>query len=1112
MWRSILVNASRRLLTLCVILSLTGAGLLSAQAQEEDDKVETKLGTVEETKLQTKAPTLKNERKSTEVIKAEAFAKQQSFESMKKIDDQIVRLRNLIKKAPKGHPDLAEFRFNLAELYWAKAKKYQNQAYTKQDECAQYEDQGNAAKVKSCKRSMSRMLKEGKRLRESTVGLYADILKNSTDFKYKDQVYYYLGSNLMEIGKRPQALQIYKELLSEFPKSEYVPNVLVAFGDYYFDADEMGDALKAYDTVAKAYKKSQVYGYAVYKKGWCYFNLDNKEKAMDMFLTTLRHAEANKDLPNSAPLKKQAMKDIVTTYSHMGSPASAIPFFKKITKNNREQWMSMGERLAVFYSDKGKFDDSMSLYRELIKLNKTNAKVIEYQYEIVRARTAQDAYAVDTLKQLLLLLKLVQMADDGKFKTIDKKAYPGVRAKVEEMTRMQTTVFHREAQQTKNNELYSKSFYLYREYLNTFEDSPKLYSMTFFYGELLYRLQKWEEAAKAYEKALAIDEKGKYTKELVHSIVLAYFKVVSISEAKAELQEDAKGLIEEEEEGKPKKKVEIPKKKEIPGNNERLAVACERYIKYAPDGERIVDVKYTLARIYYDHNHLEKAQEVFKDIAYKHSDHRLSVIAANLHLDSLNLLQDYDGLETAVVGYLEKKPIKDEGFLTELTALHSAISFKKCTVFDDKEQWKDAAKCFVQFYRSFPESEYVDKALYNAALDFERQRDLGKAIRVRRFLLNDYGDSELAPKTLYNLAGNYHALAIYSRAAIAYGAFARNFPDNEKTEDALANSSTFLQGLGEYERAILDYEEYLKLFNKKKPKRSAEVFFQIAKIYEKQNKKKKAFEQYSDYLSKWARYGSDDNKMQAHLKIAMYYWNRKGKSNRKRALKEFDTTLSIYNKLDNDAKLAMTVGRDSAAQAMFMVGEDIFQDMAKINIESRDEKELQKRLKKKIGKAVEAKKVYEKVILFKRPDWAIASLYRIGSNMEELANTIRGSKCPKKLTYDQCEIYKGILEDNAKKIEDDAVSFYVKSLETSRSANWFNKYTKLSEVRLARLRPKEYRKPSELRAEPDHIQPGFSSVEFVTNMKDEDRLADIGEADGAQPKEGDSAKTEEDSE
>lgn len=1076
-----------------LVMSVLCTSPVFAQEDDKDpnDKPETKIKAESSSKLQTKAPTLKNERKGTAVIRAEEFGKRKKFESMKKIDDQIVRLRTLIKKAPKGHPDIAEFKFNLAELYWAKSKKYQNGAFEEQDRCAILEDQGKKKKVKACKRRMKMKIDESKRLRGETIQLYVAIAKEHKDFKYLDQVYYYLGANLMELGQRAKALNVFRELIRSYPKSKFVPNVLVAFGDYYFDADEMGDALKAYDKVASSYKNSAVYGYAVYKKAWCYYNMDNKEKALDLFLATLKHADKNKHLPNSKPLRKQATKDIVMTFAHVGAASKAIPFFKKITKNNKKDWLKMGERLAVFYGDKGKFEDSMSMYRELIKLNRTSAKTIDYQYEIVRNQTSQNAYSLETLKQLVLLMKLVQYADAGKFAELDKKSYKITRAKVEELARNWSTVYHREAQQTKNADLYSKAFYLYREYLKTFTDSPKLYSMTFFYGELLYKLQKWKPAAETYEKALAINDKGKYTKELVYSIVLAYFKVVSVSESKAQLEDDAKKIVKDETDDKKPKKVEIPKKKKIPATHNRLVIACERYVKYAPDGERIVDVKYTMARIFYDHNHLKKAVEIFKDIAYKHSKHRLAVIAANLHLDSLNLLQDYDGLEKAVAGYLEKKPIKDEVFISELTALYAAISFKKCTVYDDKEQWKQAANCFVAFYRNFPKSEYVDKALYNAALDFERMRDLGKAIRVRIFLLQATPESELAPKTLYNIGGNYHALAIYSRAAKFYELFVRNFPKHEKAEDALANASTFRQGLGQYKKAIAAYEKYLELFKKKKPKRAAEVFFQIAKIYEKQNKKRKAFDQYTLYLSKWAKKGTDDHKLEAHLKLGMFFWQRAGSKNRQKALAEFERTLKEYNKLNDSAKAAMTVGRDSAAQAMFMMGEDVFQKMAKMDINSKNEKELQKRLKKKLAKAVEAKKIYEKVILFKRPDWAIASLYRIGSNMEELANTIRGSRCPKRLTYDQCEIYKGILEDNAKRIEDDAVSYYIKSLSTATKANWFNKYTKLAEFQLARLRPKQYRKPSELRAMPNHVQRGFTSVAFITNMKDEDRLQDM---------------------
>lgn len=1064
------------------------------QDKSPDDKAETKLETPTESKLQTNAPTLKDERKGTEVIKAEEFRESRKFESKKKIDEQIVRLNQLIDRAPKNHPDLPEFKFNKAELLWAKSKSYEVEAYAKQDECFVHRDAKDEKKYKACMGSMKRMIDESKNLREQTVALYVDIIKEHKGFKFLDEVYYYLGANLMEIGKRPQALDVFRSLIRDYPKSKYVPNVLVAFGDYYFDAGEMSEALKAYEKVAESYKGSAVYGYATYKMAWCRFNTDDKKRALDLFLDTLNHTKKRKDLPNSAPLAKQALKDIVTTYAFVGAADKAIPFFQKIAGNDKEQWLDMSERLAVYYADKGKSADSMAMYRELIKLNQDSVRVLEYQYQIVRNQSADNAYSLETLKQIVLLMKLVQLADQGKFKDRDDDPaeYKATRAKIEELSRNWSTVYHREAQQTKNADLYSKAYHLYKNYLETFTDSKELYKMTFFYGELLYKLQQWEQAAITYEKALEIDEKGKYTKEIVHSVVLAYFKIVSISEAKAQLQEGAKDIVgKEAEDGKEAAKAEIPKPKELTDLQKRLVKACERYVRLAPDGDRIVDVKFTMARTFYDHNMLPEAAASFKDIAYNHNKHRLAVIAANLHLDSVNLLQRYDELETEVNSYLEKKPIDDEAFNEDLRTMASAISFKKCTVLDDKESWKDAANCFVAYYRNFPDSEYVDKALYNAALDFERMRDLGKAIKVRIFLLRARPDSELAPKTLYNIGGNYHALAIYSQAAKFYELFVLNFPEDEKSEDALANASTFRQGLGENSRAIDNYNKYLELFQKKKPERAAEVFFQIAKIYEKEGKTKKAFDQYGDYLSKWARSGTDDNRLEAHMKLGMYYWGREGRTNRKKALAEFERTLTQYNKLSDSEKAAMTKGRDAAAQAMFMIGEDVFEKMVEMDINSKDEKELKKRLEKKLQKAVEAKKIYEKVILFKRPDWAIASLYRIGSNMENLANSIRKSPCPKRLTADQCEIYKGILEDNAKQIEDDAVSFYVKSLDTARQANWFNQYTKAAETQLARLRPRDYRKPAELRAEPDHMQSGISSVDFITTIKEDDRLTDM---------------------
>lgn len=1103
--RAAVVGGRRSWVGVCLIacvLSLgTGRDAWAQREQNPDDKEETQLVAAEKSKLQTERVTLKDEKKGPEAIKADQFAENKSFESLKKTDESIVRLKKLIDITPKDHADRPEFLFNLAEQYWSKSKYYEAQAFKKQDECYALKDRGEEGKLKSCERDMKEMLAEGKRLREQTVELYVEIIQGFPTFKNLDEVYFYLGTNLMEVGKRPAALDIFRKLIAEFPKSQYVPNVLVAFGDYYFDASEMEQANKAYDKVVESYPNSAIYGYAMYKKAWCQYNTEAKDKALELMLQTLAFTKKRPDLPNSKPLNKQVRKDIVLVYAHVGQASKAVPFFRKISEDTREEWLDMSERLAVFYGDQGKFEDSMAMYRELISLNKESVKTIDYQYEIVRNEQAKNAYTQEAVKQQVILLKLVQYADQGKFKDKDDKRYPELRAKVEELARTWAITYHNDAQQTKNADLYALAFHMYKNYLDTFTASKDAYMLTFFYGELLYKLQQWEQAATAYEKSLELDPKGKYTEEAVHGTVLAYFKVVDISEqgAKTKLNiNEEKPPAEGAKEGDAPAKAEIPKPKEIPEIHKRLLKACERYVEYAPEGKQIVDVKYTMARIYYDFNHLSEAVGVFRDIAYKHGQstvaahQRIALISANLHLDSLNLLQRYDDLEREVGEYLSNKPVTDETFMEETKGLYAQIRFKKCTVFDDKELWKEASTCYVGFFRDFSEHELVDKALYNAALDFERQRDLGRAIQVRVFLLRARQDSPLVPKTLFDIGGNYHALAIYSRAAKFYELSVANFPNDPKAEEALANASTFRQGMAQYPKAIENYERYMEIFGKKSPERAAEAFFQIAKIYETQNKKRQAFDQYTMYLAKWGKKGTADRKLEAHLKIALYWWEREGRTNRKKALEELNRTLAEYKKMPEEQQKAMVSGRDAAAQAMFLIGEDVFQQMAAVQIDSRDEKELQKRLKDKLAKLNEAKKIFEDVIKFGRPDWAIAALYRIGSGMEDVANQIRGSRCPPRLNYDQCDIYKTLLEDNATQVEASAVSFYEKTLEVAKQANWFNKFTRQAEGALAKLRPKQYRKPAEVRAEPDHVQDGFSRADFIITTKEEDRLNDIG--------------------
>lgn len=1091
-----------------------------AVAVEAGEKEETQVEEyeAEETK---ERPSIED-REGPEEYQAEKFIEEKQFQNRKAADRAIVRLKDLLETTSKDNAKRAKYLFELAEAYWDKSKFYEQEAFSKQDQCYALEDAGKKQELKQCRQRMKDMENESNRLRGEAVELYKEIVQNYPNFERMHEILFYLANNLDEAGRKDEAMQVYRKLLSNFPDSPYTPNVLLGIGEYYFKEKEDPErALKFYNKV-KSYPDSSVYSYALYKAGWCHYNMQQKDKALDIFIDVIEYAKNHPDQKNAQALVNQTRKDIVKTYAAVGGPENAVPFFQDIA-DEREEVIKMTERLAILYSDDGKYKYSTKMYRKLIQMRKDSYKTIDYQYEIVRNFTSENPYRKTTIEELVKLMKLVQLAEQGKFEHFDEEKYAKQKTRVEQLVRQWATRFHREAQVTKNEGLYKMAYFAYDNYLETFSESKHRYKMTFFDAEILYHLRSWEEAAKRYRETIEMNPEGEYTKDAAHAQVLAYFKLVNTSEEQAELEsplkfEERDQAEEVKEDDSEEEEEELPEKKEISDRQKKLVEAGEMYMEYVPDGDRIVDVKYTMARVYYEHNHLEKALEMFENIAFNHPDHRLAVVSANLHLDTLNLLNDFEGLHEAVQAYMEKKPIDDEEFMTDVDRLNRAIRFKLCREEEDAENWKKSAECYVDFYRDFPNSKHVDKALYNAALSYERIKELGKAIQVRIFLLKAAPNSKLVPKTVFNIGGNYHALAVYSKAAQFYEKFIEIYPDldaeekealgdpKKKAEDALANASTFRQGLGNYEEAIENFERYIELFGDREEyeEKAADIAFQIAEVYKKQERPEEAKQQYEEYLSEWADKGTEDRRLQAHVRIGLNYWEHE---DREQALEKFEETLAVYERLAPDAQEKLMEGRDAAAQAKFMLGEDVYEDMEAINFEETDSGDLEENEEKmqeiftdKMEVAEEAQKIYEEVIKFRRPDWAIAALYRIGSQYQNFAETIRNSPIPDRLNFNQTEIYKGLLEDKATVVEDKAVSAYKRAIDTAKNERWFNDYSRQAEVELAKLRPKEYGEPAEIRAEPTHLAPGYTRAKFIDELEGEEgRVRDLGDSGGGSP-------------
>ncbi len=884
---------------------------------------------------------------------------------------------------------------------------------------------------------------------------------------------FYLGFNYRERGANGAAQKIFTMLIKRYPQSQFIPDTLLAFGEIYFEADDIEAALRFYEKAAK-YKDSKVYGFALYKMAWCLYNLQRFREAMERFILVIRYSESGAAAGdrNRITLKREAQGDLVRAYSHYGSGAKAIGFFRKIAP---KEYRLLSEKLALLYVADGKTNEAIKLFRQLIKLDRTNPKVVEYQLEIAMVVERRGDKKATTTEIKRLVKAYRHFLEGGK---LDEKTAARFGRRIQDLLRDLATTWHREAQVTKNDLYLAYAYSMYKEYVTTFPKAKDIYLMTFYFAELLFKIKKWDEAAQYYERVIEIDPKGKFAKEAAHATVLAYQKLLGVGERRETRGGDAADLAPDAEGKGGKPAVAVPAAKKIPESQGRFVAACDRYGVMVPGGDRIVDVKYFAALVYYDHNHFDEAIKRFYDIIDNHGAHRLAIYAANLVLDSYNLKQDYDGLNKAVDRFLQNKRVARGEFLEELMRLREGASFGACLQLEKEKKYREAAESFLKFVGEFPTSKFYDKALYNAALDFERVKDIASAIKTRLRLIRERPDSTLVRKALYAIAGNFHASAVYSQAAKSYEVYAERYPDSKEAEAALANAAVFRRGLGDTKRALANYNRWLEVYGRKKRKQGSTVALTIARIHLERKRWGPAVRALADYHARWARYAKKDDVIVAHTLMGQCYLEL---NNIRKARKAFNAAVAGFKGLPQAKRKDLVDGREAAAHARFELGELLYKDFMAAPISSI--KKLKDQVLEKVRRMAKAQEVYLSVIDIGHPNWTIAAMGRIGQGWQDLADAVRKAPPPKGLNEEELLVYQDELDQRAMQFEEQAVKHYTACLELAAKYKWFNEYSVLAETNLGKLDPQRFQPINEVRTAPGHMGQPFHPAGFVTEVK-----------------------------
>jgi tetratricopeptide (TPR) repeat protein len=1027
----------------------------------------------------------KEKREEAPALKYDQFRTGVELQVAAKRRDQIKDLSKIIElssdKAEK--PSLL---FRLGELYWEESKYFSFEANRKDDDKIRAMNADDKAGIARAEQEKAEIEVQARDYAKKAIEQYTRIVQEFKDFDRTDEVLYFLGLNMMDMGDEKRALVAYNRLISKYPKSKYLPDAYLAVAEFHFNGskgkrEELEKALENYKSAAK-FTDNKVYGYALYKQGWCYFNMSDFDKAMDQFKSVVLYAqfagteevEGGKGKGSRAGLAKEARGDYVRAYSRAGTPNEAREKFSKLSKEP-EDLRLMTKQLANLYYDDGKDKEAALTYNMLIAERPISPEAPGFQSRIVDCvmRAGNKQMTVQQVRRLVKVMDDV-LKGNPKLEDKDKKSLDEARELSERTISKLAVDWHNEGKKTRDEPTFEFANAVYADYLTLFPTNPKAYDLRFFWAELLNdNLNKYDKAAEQYGLVFSQDidritkgggeKPGKYLTLASYDTILAWDEVVKKAQAEGKIKVEAT--------------TDPTRKGTIPPEKKALLDACERYLKYIEKGDKRVEIAYKAAKIYYDYNFLDEAVARFAEIALKYPDYkfadgaRAGEVTANLVLDSYNLLGDWTKVNEWSRKFYAEEKLATGAFREELAKYIEQSSFKLINALESKKENLKAAEAYMTFVSEWPKSDLADKALFNAAIDFYNARALDRAIEVRKQLIQKHPKSQYVPQAMFALAEGYEAIAEFDPAADYYEAYAVAYEKNKggkkgapapraapkkggkddkkpdadqvweegKAQDALFNAGIFREGLGTLKQALKDREKYLELWPTSKDAEAVEK--SILDLNEKLGAWGKVTKGLEDYEKKYVK---DSSKVLiAEGRIATIYEEKQ--KNAKAAKGVYQRIFDYYEKLPKRLKDGLEIqALDSVARASFIANEDDWKKYSNLKLRwssMNNIGELKSSIKTKSDALVEVQKVYTKTVAFKSADPAICALYKIGLAFDQLAEQLSNFPVPKGLPEEVLIELRPQFEHEAEPLKKTAADAFGAAVTKSQELDVFNPCT-----------------------------------------------------------------------
>jgi len=942
-----------------------------------------------------------------------------------KVDRSINETDKLIAKS-RNAPYLPDLQFRLAELYVEKSRYvYYLQAETRPE--------GSKGALVS---------PETKLYKQKAMQIYNRLLREFPDFKDADKVTFYLAHEQREMGEFDGLLKTLADLIKKYPSSPLRLDAEQILGDYWFDKADLKQAEEHYKAILDA-PPSPVHDLARYKMGWIRINQANHNEAVTFFEAAAASAPLpGADLSKALNVKREALLDLVYSYTEARPAKGAIQYFEKLSESRATFSLAL-DKLANRYFIKQQFEFAIPALRKLLEIQPDPELEVERVGKLYDSLKAAKGKVQPKPEDVSFMVRAaVQVKLDP---TKDEPSRKRTLGELEEMARDLSTTIHAQAQKKDDKPLYVEAAAAYQRYLGLFR--PRQYATVIMQNraDALFAARRYVDAARQFEElATYLD-----------------IKDPKAAEKKADASKDTVDVTKEAKEAPKDPKAAAPKDPKDaklaavasvgapgatsqrtlsdtkthdealygallshfsalkPGEVERLTtfeVADARqalkllgaqFIGRYPKSEHALEVKFNIARAYYEDGDYKKSAELFKEFAVSHPDHKDAVVAGNLSFDSLRQVKGYDLAEEYGKAFLAAN--LPPAFKAEVPKILRGFKETKIgdIAIDASNETGDIITGLLKVADENKGQDIGEKALYGAFAASRDKRDLRREREIGERFIKEYPKSEFLSDVMITLGRQAAESGRFQDAAGYFEAMGKQFAGDATGLDSLLSSARLRMAMGDLPGAIKVLEQTVDQAGARK----VEVLTLLAQTHMKMKATGKARATAEQVMK------IDKVNATAAAIICEVAANTPGE--------KIEPLIAMMTAVTNSQNAA----GDDPAKAIWYLAEMLYRQFKAIPNDKVEEK---------VAALQQLQGLYQQAASMGSAEWAVASLWRIANSLQHIAEAVETTPPPPGLKAEEVEEFRAAVKQQTDPLKAQADQTYETCLARADSLEVFS--------------------------------------------------------------------------